>query len=207
MKKILNLPIWLHVILTIITSFLWLIVVAIAYFTKDKEVANATIDNNKKEPVEAIYFNVAGITFENRQNIIQDIINDAKETMSIDLYDGMTSKEILECGYEVYEISDLKLSSIRLNPTEYKNQDAVEIYITDFNKKEHMIGYVPKDKVEEVLDFMENIEKHPEYTLKADAYITGGKYKNAEYDLEKDKDVLITDKRNYGINIKLELFE
>lgn len=155
MKKILNLPVWLHVVLTIITSFLWLIVVAIAYFTKDKEVANATIEEKPvKKPIYEIEFYIN--SYDTYQDNIEEIVEYEKEHDNIDLYDGMTTTEIKECGYDVGEIEDQSTPKIQLKPqnTSTHNYISVGMYHEGFDKY-LKIGNVPEKYYNDIIQYID----------------------------------------------------
>ncbi len=214
-NKILKWKPWVHIVLGIYTCFLWFIVLLIIYFdynNSNKESAKKAINSNtenydnKKEPIISVHFKVAGVTFENRQKIIKQIVNENKNTIFHKPYYGMTNKEIIDNGNEIYEINNLSVNSLRLEPTTFKNEDAIEVYISDNEEKEYMVGYVPEHKIKEVQKFLIMYNEHPNYQLKSDAYFTGGKYKVGEFN-DCSKEVIKTYKNNYGINIKLELYE
>lgn len=214
-NKILKWKPWIHIVLCIFTYFLWLIFLLIIYIDCNnsnkesaKKTTNSSIENcdNKKEPIISVYFKVAGVTFENRQKIIKQIVNENKEIMFYEPYHGMTNKEIINDGNKIYEINDLSVNSLRLEPTTFKNEDAIEVYITDNENKEYMVGYVPKNKIKEVQEFFLMYNEHHEYQLKPEAYFTGGKYKIGEFN-DYGEEVIKIYKNYYGINIKLELYE
>ena len=176
---------------------------------KSNSNKNITIkNNNNPNLIKEVYFKAAGVTFDDRQSIFKKLVKDGIKDGYIEPYDNMSKKEIIDCYSEVYEANDISVKSIRLEPTTFENEDAIEIYIKDFNNdKEYLIGYVPKKDIKNTEEFLLLYQEHPEYTLKAEAYITGGKFKTSEYDEDKEKDVIITDERNYGLNINLKLFK
>lgn len=165
------------------------------------------LSNVNMPPVKKISFKVAGITFEGRQEIIKKMVKEAISEGIIEPYDGMTNREIIECGYDVYETENVKLKNIRLEPTEFEGKDAIEIYIEHLVDEEQiMVGYVPKKQVQEVLSLIEQFNTD-EYKLKTDALLVGGKCKVIEYDEEKDEDYIVSDEREFGIKIELSLIE
>ena len=158
-------------------------------------------------PIKKISFNVAGITFDGKQEVIKKMVKEAISEGIIEAYDGMTNREILDYGYDVYEAEDVKLKNIRLEPTEFEGKDAIEIYIEHLVDEEQiMVGYVPKKQVQEVLSLMEQFNTG-DYKLKVDALLVGGKCKVIEYDEEKDKDYIVSDEREFGIKVELSLIE
>ncbi len=170
---------------------------------------NATELNKKqtKNPIAEVYFQVAGVTFEDRQKIIKKIVNQTKKASYYTPYDAMTNKDIIEINEKIYELPNLYVDSFRLNPTTFKNEDAIEFYLIDENEKEYLVGYVPKVKIKEVQDFLQIYQEHPEYTIKHFAYFTGGKYKINEIDTMTFKDVVKTYEDTYGINVNLKLYD
>lgn len=206
---------WLELIILIFLLYFWLlkfifVKLPISLFKKNKK---KEIVNNTQQspvivcPVAKISFKVAGITFEGRQDVIKKMVKDAISEGIIEPYDGMTNREIIECGYDVYETENVKLKNIRLEPTEFEGKDAIEIYTEHLVDEEQiMVGYVPKKQVQEVLSLMEQFNTG-DYKLKVDALLVGGKCKVIEYDEEKDKDYIVSDEREFGIKIELSLFE
>lgn len=195
------------------------ILISAAYtYNKCIKIKKDEIDNKKDSSniknehtpnlIKEVYFKVAGITFDNRQKTIKKIVRNAIKFGYTDTYYNMSNKEIINSMDEIYEINDLKVSSLRLEPTKIDNKDAIEVFIKDFDSdKEYLMGYVPKNKLNDVFDFLAIVKEHSEYIIKANAYFTGGKFKTSEYDEEKEKDVVITDERNYGINVNLKLYD
>lgn len=173
-------------------------------FKKNSKEKSISTDTNNL--ISEVYFKVTGVSFKDRQKIIKEIVNENKDSIFYKPYYGMSNKEILEDGNDIYEINDLKVNSIRIEPTTFNNEDAIEIYITDNNSKEFLIGYVPKNKIDEVFNFLK-IYNNNNYRLEANAYFTGGKYKSVEYNEEQEKDIIVTKENEYGINVNLKLYK
>lgn len=142
-------------------------------------------------------FDVTGITFEDRQSIIKKIVKSAIKDEIINPYGGMTNKEIKESGENVFEVEYFSPDDIRLELTTIDNKNAIEVYIT-YDDKEYMIGYVPKRMIKEVTEFL---QKSDDYKLTYDAYFTGGKVKEIDFETEN----LVTNELNYGLNVTLNL--
>lgn len=172
---------------------------------------NSTIDNLKKEDnfIKKIDFNVAGVTFDNRQNVINKILHEALTNGDISYtYNGLTNKEIIDENCKVHEFEYVNIPTIRLKPSQFEEKDAIEVYISDFDDiDEYMIGYVPKKEIDNVINFLQIYKNHPEYKVKKDVWLTGGKYKDVVYDDEKEKDVIVTGEDYYGINVILKLYD
>lgn len=166
---------------------------------------NYTTDNSKIQlPIKSIDFNVAGITYENRQDEISKMINSALKYNYISKYDGMTNKEIKEYGDTVFEANNVHFDDIKLINTKYENKDAIEVHVQDIcdNNKYIMVGYVPKKSIKELSDFLKFKDEHPEYKYKQFICLTGGKGKTIdEFGEIQDIDL------NYGINVTFHLYE
>lgn len=207
-KEILKWNIWIHIFLSILTYFIWDIFLLKWYF----DIKNAKISKIEKSIdspvlVKKVVFKVAGITFENRQDIIKKIVKNGISDGYIEPYGNMSNKEIKEIG-EVSEVENTKITTLRLEPIELDGKDAIEVYVKDFSREnEYMIGYVPKDHLEETISLIGIMQEHPEYKLEADSYFTGGKFKTVEYDYEKGKEIIVTDEKNYGLNVSLKLYK
>ena len=193
----------------------WLVDIIVSYNdSKKKQVKqqnNTTVYNFKKNEnlIKKIDFNVAGITFDNRQKIINEILHEALTNGYISYtYNGLNNKEIIDQNCRVYEFEYVNINTIRLKPTKFEGKDAIEVYIKDFDDiDEYLIGYVPKKEISNIIDFLQMYKDHPEYKVEKDVWFTGGKYKDVEYDDEKDKDIIVTGEDYYGINVILKLYD
>ena len=142
-------------------------------------------------------FKVKGTSFENengqsRQKNIQKVINtyiDNNYIEDYELYGGNTNKDIKELDLNVYIYEDISFPA-KLKRSKYKDENYIEVYLIDYYKNEYKIGYVPKELVDTIWEYV-NEEEIP-------VEITGGKYK--KYDDFEDK--VITNKvDSYGIKI------
>ena len=61
-------------------------------------------------------------------------------------YEGMTTKEIKECGCRVYE-ADNEYIDVSLNPTKYQKEDAIEVLADNYDGDDVLVGYIPKSKI------------------------------------------------------------
>lgn len=151
----------------------------------------------KKEKKPSFYlrdemiFNVAGVTFGDRQARIKNI---AKEVRSwcdrSDLYGGYTNKEIYEMVLNVSELEGVDVGLIEINEAVYEDQRA---YVVQY--KDEILGYVPKDRVEELHQLL---EKHKNVEMRS--FIVGGKCKSVNY----DEDKVVIEELTYGIEISLK---
>lgn len=168
--------------------------------SKNNVSTNSTLNrftNNEQKKENHFHFNVAGITKNNDENkSIQKII---KEFVKIELefhgscdkYEGMTNKEILEYGGDVYE-ADIYGNSeeIILEPEPENPYDPKAIKV--IHEEIGHVGYVPADwtnKVHSVLNKDYNIEWK----------LVGGKMKYVDYNEEKVKIKTL----NYGMVIDI----
>lgn len=162
--------------------------------------------NNSPTLIKRVYFKTAGVTFDNRQDVFKKFVKAAKKEYCFEPYDGMTNKEIIELDDSVFETSHLEINSLRLEPTEIKNKNAIEVHITDFyGKKEYLVGYVEKDEIDNVLEVIELIHNNPQYKVESKAYIVGGKVKKVVYD--DDKPSIMIDELNYGLDVILAIYD
>ena len=208
--KVLKWKPWIHIALGLFTYLIWFVILLIIYIdynnsNKDSTKTIKTINNTTvKHPVKAVYFKVAGITYEDRQEEIKKILRDAFKLVYYEKYDGMTNAEIKDFGDTIYEANNIYFNHLKLVPTKYEDKDAIEIHVDDLSDENKliMVGYVPKKNINEVSDFLKYKEEHPEYEYKENVNLTGGKGKRVNFDDEME-----TVELNYGIDIALELYE
>lgn len=164
------------------------------------------LKNIKYPPVKIISFNVAGISFDDKQEMIEDMVKEAIEQEIFIPYNGMTNREIIEFGYDVCQTDNVYLDNVRLNLTKYEGKDAIEIYAEHLvNDEEIMLGYVPKKNIKEVLDILEKVNNN--YKIKINALLVGGKYKIIEVDEYTDKESIEIEELNYGVEITIYLYD
>ena len=168
------------------------------------KTTNNINDSNIKHPIKAVYFKVAGISYEDRQETIEKMLKIAFKLGCYEKYNGMTNEEIKNCGDTIYEANNIYFNKLKLVLTKYEDKDAIEVYVDNLydGNKLLMVGYVPKKDINEVLDFLKYKEEHPRYKYKEIVSLTGGKGKRVNYDNEME-----TVELNYGIDIALELYK
>lgn len=210
-EKILSWKIWIHVVIGLCTYFVWFIVLLIIFLDMkniEKKLYNSpngvSSSNSKYTPVKIFSFNVAGITHENRQELIEKMVKKAFKEGYYEKYDGMTNKDIKESYDTVFEANHIVFHKMKLNKTKFDDKDAVEVYVEDLcdDDKSHMVGYVPKNKIKELNEFLEYKDNHPEYEYKEFVDLVGGKGKRLSYDNEQIEEINL----NYGIEVSLQLF-
>ncbi|MHC1714955.1 MAG: hypothetical protein AB9858_05075 [Acidaminococcaceae bacterium] len=153
------------------------------------QIAVSSIEEN--DHMKNYTIKVAGVTFENRQQLFKELIDSAKqETPKSEFYDGMTNDEIEEYACEpVQEIKVSGDSEIFLVPETDNSEfpDAIAVHHIDVGK----IGYIPRKEIAKVKEILNNENFYIEWE------IIGGKYK--VYDDSKYK--VVTDELTYGMRL------
>lgn len=163
--------------------------------------------------VHTMNFKVSGITLPNKdgkdpQTEIKRILKDYKRTGYIDetnLFNGYTNKEIKEDDLSVSEYEGMHFP-FKLLQSKFDNEDCVEVYFIEDNKKETHIGYAPKNYVNELIEWFtkENV------THTMNMKIIGGKKKfvvETENDVGDIVDKVVTDELNYGAVISISFYD
>lgn len=169
---------------------------------QEKAIPTPTIDYRR------FTFNVAGVTQHNDKN--KDIQKTLRrfgklycEENLIELYSGFTNKEILEYVFEVSEFEDLEFNDNEISfvpePTNEYDPNAIKVFINYGNEEIHHIGYVPKKHTSELKDILDS-----KSVLAITACYVGGKIKESDYDLEKDKDIVVTNELTLGVKVEIK---
>jgi len=154
-------------------------------------------------------FKVAGVTFENDkgkdiQTLLRKIGREISKENDIESYGGWSNQEIIEFGHEVSEFEDVdigKLISFEKDPNNEFDQNAIKVIVNINNNKFH-IGYISKKDRTEMAKLLKSNS-----IADISANFLGGKIKEVDYDSEKDKDVVVINELNLGIEITLYLKE
>ncbi len=140
-------------------------------------------------------FNVVGISKKNDQGdniqkLIREFVKDQIEFSGEDVYEGMSNKEILEDGVDVFEVDLGDYGDIELIPEPDNPYDpnAIKVIHEDIGH----IGYVPKESTQKVKSVL---DKDYEVEWK----LVGGKKKYVDYDEDKVK----TETLHYGMVIDI----
>ena len=210
-----------HIVATIFTYGIWAIVYfATKYSTtvqdnKPLKKENITTTNNETKAEQTndlktkfnIYqFNVAGTTFideetgKNRQRIIQNIAKEGIELGYLIPYNDTSNKDMLELYIdEEFWVAGQYIKRTKLEITEYNNEPAIKVYISDYKDVYYHIGYVPKVEINKVLEILNNNPKE------IYSEFTGGKFKEIYFDDEVLKDkVRINDSLSYGVKVTIK---
>lgn len=141
-------------------------------------------------PKHELTFRVKGVTQGNRQELIQELVDEWKELYPEDIYEGLSNKEILELGVDVYEANVYGYDEISLvsEPDNPEDPNAIKVIHRDAG----MLGYVPKHLTAQVKEFLGN-------NCSIEWHVVGGKLKYIDWDEDKVKTKTLT----YGIEITL----
>ena len=148
-------------------------------------------------------FNIAGVTYENDkgkdiQSLIKKTARKIATAEGIKSYGGWTNKEIIEYGQDVSEFEDVELGEyILFEKVKGSKNTAIKTYINLENDKVH-IGYVPKQHKAFVTKLLTTNS-----ILNIHADVVGGKIKEVDFDLEKDKEIVVINEDDYGVEITL----
>lgn len=162
----------------------------VLYETKVNDFVETSKHQSNKPRDKRISVYVAGISY--RQSNLKKIVRSFVEFESYDKFENMTNSEIIDYGDTVYEYPVLECSNVTLEhePTNEYDPNAIKVMV-ELGENEHChIGYVPSEEIDLVIEYL---EKGFSYELA----IKGGKYKEVEYDLEKDKDIVVTKNSDY----------
>ena len=158
----------------------------------------------------SIKFKVAGVTFKNEegkdvQKEIKRILNEYKKNDYFgELYGGYTNSEIKEMDLNVSEYEGYKFPA-KIIGDEYSGESCFKIYFKTYNNEDVHIGYVPKEHLEELVEWLDKKNLQIKGTLE----VIGGKYKYCELyeeDYEEKERVAIKE-LTYGIEISLDFFD
>lgn len=146
----------------------------------------------KPTPIYDDSFFVHGTSF--RQPQINKIVRNGIKEDYIVKYEGMTTKEIKECGCRVYE-ADNEYIDVSLNPTKYKNEDAIEVLADNYDGDDVLVGYIPKSKIKEIMPLLNK-------KVVVSGTLHGGKYKECN-----DYDEIETYEDDYTIELDIEIYD
>ena len=210
-----------HIFATIFTYGIWAIVYfATKYSTtvqdnKPLKKENITTTNNETKAEQTndlktkfnIYqFNVAGTSFDdeetgkNRQRIIQNIAKEGIELGYLIPYNDTSNKDMVELYIdEEFWVAGQYIKRTKLEITEYNNEPAIKVYISDYKDVYYHIGYVPKVEINKVLEILNSNPKE------IYSEFSGGKFKEIYFDDETLKDkIRVNDSLSYGVKVTIK---
>lgn len=157
--------------------------------------------------VHEISFKVKGVTLKNEdgKDIQKEIKNILKEYKDNDyfesLYGGYTNSEIKEMDLNVSEYEG-EIFPVKLVGDEYNHDECLKVYFKTYNDEYVHVGYAPKDKLEELSNWLtkENLK------INGKLEVVGGKYKHSEIYEEdyKEKERVVIEELTYGLEVTLE---
>lgn len=158
------------------------------------EVIN-NIDNEKTTDKTNYTTYVAGTSY--NQSNIKKIVKEIAEFDSIEKYEGFTNKEILEYYYDdIWEYPPIETLYTKLikEPNNKFDANAVRIEISSDNDSYYKVGYIPSSDLKKLDELIKEFNVFS-------AVIMGGNIKTIDFDTDKDKDVVIVEKKEYCINL------
>ena len=151
---VLKQKVWVHILLSLLTYGIWLIILIVVYVKNSNYPTTSTKNKieTKSNVIKAPLYEKRFVVddSENYQQNIDKIVELEKQDMT--LYEGMTNSEIKECGYEVYEIEGENTPEIilRENKGSSVHYISVQMYHSEFDKY-LTIGKIPQSEQEEIL--------------------------------------------------------
>lgn len=162
---------------------------------------NTNVNNNTPpKPIKYINFNVAGVTFDDIQEKIKKLVNKEFRLGNAERYGGETLAELKKYDGIYYEAEDVSFDIVEFILTKYENEDAIEVHIGSEKNNLVNVGYVPKNKIVEIKDYIKFKKENPHYKYFEEIYVEGGKARNIDFG--ECEEIIY----NYGINIRIEVF-
>ena len=157
--------------------------------------------------VHEISFKVKGVTFKNEdgkdiQKEIKNILKEYKHNDYFDsLYGGYTNSEIKEMDLNVSEYEG-EIFPAKLVGDEYNHEECLKVYFKTYNDEYVHVGYAPKDKLEELSNWLSKEDLKVSGKLE----VVGGKYKHLELYEEdyEEKERVVIEELTYGLEVTLE---
>lgn len=150
------------------------------------------------EQYKKITFNVAGISFENRDRKLIKALNQYAKEGYFEKYGGFTAKEIREGGFDAFEYENFSSSDVKIVETLYENKTAYEVYLKDLNNSWIMVGYIPKNDIAEY----ESLLAIGDFTT-GYATIVGGRFKTCDYDDYGEEKIVTKDHLSIGVQVTI----
>lgn len=139
---------------------------------------------------------VVGVTFDNHPKNIQKIIKNGLYYKELKRYKGLKDKELLKQELSLKEFNREPLCDVLLKPYKYENENAIKVFINDFDDNYLEVGSIPKEEVNNLLPLLTNQNE-----LIMNAYLTGGNLKNIL------DNTLQTQELNIGISLDIIIKE
>lgn len=168
---------------------------------KDQAVKPVEVAKTKTPTTIKTY--VSGIKLEDRHDKLKKLIAELKkEKYFKNLYDGLSNKSLID-GEEgpfdedspIYELGRAMLPYVRIDISDAPENIAV--YVGKDAEHEFMLGVLPEDDAKRVLKRLESADLHA-----IEGRLSGGKYKYVDED-----DKVITEEKNYNLQLKLKFMK
>lgn len=206
-KWILNQKVWVNILIGLFTYgiwwLIWLFFILKKEFTskpptitkveptiESKEVSNEDHKQNTiKAPLYEKRFTLEGC--DSFQDNIKKIVE--LEKPNLELYEGMTTKEIKECNYDVYEVEGEETPEVILRENKGKTVHYINVCIYHSGFDRYLtVGRIPEKEQEEILKYFDK-------NVMLWGSFAGGKYKY--YDDESIK--TLTEDYSIVLHVKI----
>ena len=137
---------------------------------------------------------VVGVTFGNHPKNIQKIIANGLDYKLVKRYSGLKDKQLLKEQTDMKEFNYECLGDVILKPYKYNSEDAISVYINDFDDNYLKVGHIPKKEVSSLIPLFN-------HEMIIEAFLTGGNLKSILHSEKKDK--IETEKLNIGISLDI----
>lgn len=168
---------------------------------------NSKQNNINKHSEKVFTFKVSGVSFDddtgkNRQTIIKHIIKQGIKMEYLTAYNDISNKEMIEDYINPnYYVAGQYIKSTKLETSKYNNEEAIKVYISDYEDNYYHIGWVPHDDIYKVLTILQSNN-----TIKIYSEFIGGKYKEIWYDDINDQEKIKTNTDlSYGIKVIIKI--
>jgi len=164
---------------------------------KEKDMKNKVSELNIKYKKN---IKVVGVTFDKHPKNINQIIKNGLEYKEFKRYSGYKDKELIKKEKSIKEFNHELLGDVILKPYKYQNEDAIMVYINNFDDDYLEVGSIPKEEVNTLLPYLNKKED-----IIINAYLTGGNLKNIIH--EEKKDYIAIEELNIGISLDIIIKE
>ncbi|MFC0231358.1 hypothetical protein ACFFIY_09010 [Bhargavaea ullalensis] len=154
----------------------------------------------------AVIFRVSGVDGRNEagediQSVLRRIGSQYNSEGELEPFDGMTDNEALGLYQKIGEFENQPLEDvIRLvyDPADPQHPNVIKVYLRDPTGQWHHVGKVGEEDNRRIEDMLNNDQIAGTW-----AELTGGRYKEIEFNESEDKDVLKTIEMERGLTVML----
>ncbi len=159
---------------------------------KEKEDTNKSANNL----LYTTTFHVSGISY--REENLLKVLRNGTKVGEINKFEGLSRKERIqtcqEFGISIGEYTNESID-VKFNCTQFNGKDAIEVLANDYNNNYILIGYVPKEKIRELITYLDK-------KVLIWATIVGGKQVYFNEDEEDNIEEL-----NLGVELLVKIFD